>query len=138
MLTDWAALGSLPADQAAKYQPAVVPDSASIQERLQQSVPAVVVALSTMLSTMDVSISSTFSQLCWVQRACAAALLCSHKDGCLVECNKVPVRWVRSLLLGNHLGMHAKPAVWLSDFRPMRPELEAHFILSSSCCTTRS
>ena len=85
MLTDWAALGSLPVDQAAKYQPAVVPDSAPIQERLQQSVPAVVVALSSMLPTMDVRISSTFTQCCWVQRVCAAALLSSHKDDGLAE-----------------------------------------------------
>ena len=54
MLADWAALGSLPADQAAKYQPAVVPESASIQERLQQAIPAMLVALASMLSAMHV------------------------------------------------------------------------------------
>ena len=120
VLTDWAAMGSLPADQAAKYQPAVVPDSAPIEERLQQSVSAVAVALSSMLPTMDVSILSTFTQLCWVQRVCAAALFCSHKDSSLAESKKSLVHWVQSLLLGKHLGMHAKIAVWVSHFRPMR------------------
>ena len=95
MLTDWAALGSLPADQAAKYQPAVVPDSALIQERLQQSVPAVVVALSSMLPTIDVSIPSTFIYSCWVQKVCAAALLCSHQDGGIAESKESVVLGVK-------------------------------------------
>ena len=88
MLTDWAAMGSLPADQAAKFQPAVVPDSAPVQERLQQSVPAVVVALSLMLPSMNVGGSTNSTQLCWVQTVCAAALLGSHRDGCLAESKK--------------------------------------------------
>ena len=97
MLTDWAALGSLPADQAAKYQPAVVPDSAPIQERLQQSVPAVVVALSSMLPTIDVSILSTTIYFCWVQRVCVAALLCSHQDGGIAESKGSLVHWRQSV-----------------------------------------
>ncbi len=120
MLTDWAALGSLPADQAAKYQPAVVPDSALIQERLQQSVPAVVVALSFMLPTIDVSIPSTFIYFCWVQKVCAAALLCSHQDGGIAESKESLVLWRKILLSGEHLGMHAETAVWLSHLRARR------------------
>ena len=64
VLTDWAAMGSLPADQAARYRPAVVPDSIPIQDRLQQAVPAIVVALSSMLSTMHVRVLSMLSANC--------------------------------------------------------------------------
>ena len=85
MLTDWAAMGSLPPDQAAKYQPAVVPDSATIQERLQQAVPAMVVALSSMLSSMRVSNVTNFSHLCWMQMMWKMEQLCLMVSGILAE-----------------------------------------------------
>ena len=61
-LTDWAALGSLRADQAAKYQSAWIPASSLAkgvpnQDMLERAAPAMLVALAAMLSTMQVRIT---------------------------------------------------------------------------------
>ena len=59
MLTDWAALGSLSAAQAARYQSAWMPDAAlpepvPDQAKLARAAPAMLVALAATLSTMQV------------------------------------------------------------------------------------
>lgn len=55
-LTDWAALGSLPADQAGKYQPACLPDAGPLpaQKKLHQAAPGMLLALAAILSSMQV------------------------------------------------------------------------------------
>ncbi len=59
MLTDWAALGSLSPDQAARHQSAWMPGAAlpepvPDQAKLDRAAPAMLVALAATLSTMQV------------------------------------------------------------------------------------
>ena len=67
-LTDWAALGSLRADQAAKYQSALIPASSlakgtSNQDMLERAAPAMLVALAATISTMQVRVTLPVSYL---------------------------------------------------------------------------
>jgi len=84
-LTDWAALGSLTADQAAKYQSAWIPDAAlsepvSDQGTLSWAAPTMLVALAATLSSMQVK-AEHIKMFKAISAFCNAHSL-MHIDGC--------------------------------------------------------
>ncbi len=67
-LTDWAALGSLEADQAPKFQSALIPASSLAkgtpnQDMLERAAPAMLVALAATLSIVQVRVTLPVSRL---------------------------------------------------------------------------
>lgn len=71
VLTDWAALGSLTADQAAKYQSAWIPNAGlsepvSDQGTLSWAAPTKLVALAATLSSMQVKVEQLKNIQCYL------------------------------------------------------------------------